>query len=116
MVKSDQCQNQNQKKNYTKKSLKSLLSLLIKNKMIGYYIMGINYSNLLYEEPIIEGGKNKDYYEGKRFFKVSRRFYREYTSGYFFGYYHDDEFWDKMELQETRELALRFLQGYHQEF
>lgn len=82
--------------------------------MIGYYIMGINYSNLL--EPPMDELKNKAYYEGKRFFKVSRRHYREYTRGYIFGYYHDDEFWDKMEIQETRELALRFLQGYHQEF
>tara|TARA_R100000951_G_C2545068_1_gene150612 strand:- start:93 stop:371 length:279 start_codon:yes stop_codon:yes gene_type:complete len=92
---------------------------LIKNKMIGYYIMGIGYSNLLYEEPhrhLSFEGKNKAYYEGKRFFKISRRHYREYTRGFIYGYYHDDEFWDKMELQETRELALKFLQGYHQEF
>ena len=84
--------------------------------MIGYYIMGINYSNLLEPVSPMDELKNKAYYEGKRFFKVSRRHYREYTRGYIFGYYHDDEFWDKMEIQETRELALRFLQGYHQEF
>lgn len=87
--------------------------------MIGYYIMGINYSNLLYEEQprhLSYEGKNKAYYEGKRFFKVSRRFYREYTRGFIYGYYHDDEFWDKMDLQETRELALNFLKGHHQEF
>ena len=80
--------------------------------------MGIGYSNFLYEEPVapINELKNKEYYEGKRFFKVSRRHYREYTRGFIYGYYHDDEFWDKMDLQETRELALNFLKGHYQEF
>jgi len=92
---------------------------LIKNKMIGYFIMGINYSIFFYEKPnesLTENeGKNKEYYEGKRFFKISRKHYREYTRGFLFGYYHDDEYWDRMELQETRELAYKFLKGHHQD-
>jgi len=32
--------------------------------------------------------KNWEYYSGKRFFKVSRKNYRDYTRGYIWGYYY----------------------------
>ncbi len=36
-------------------------------------------------------GKNFEYYNGTRFFKVSRKHYRRYTRGYLYGYYEDPE-------------------------
>jgi hypothetical protein len=33
--------------------------------------------------------KNFDYYAGKRFTKISRRFYPEYTRGYLYGYWYE---------------------------
>ena len=35
--------------------------------------------------------KNFDYYNGKRFFKISRRHYRDYQRGYIYGYYYNGE-------------------------
>ena len=37
--------------------------------------------------------KNFDYYTGERFFKISRRFYPQYTRGYIYGYYEDDNYY-----------------------
>jgi len=34
--------------------------------------------------------KNVDYYDGKRFFKVSRSCYPNYVKGYLYGYYSTD--------------------------
>jgi len=35
--------------------------------------------------------KNFDYYNGKRFFKISRKNYRDYSRGYVFGYYYNGD-------------------------
>ena len=35
--------------------------------------------------------KNFDYYNGKRFFKISRKNYRDYQVGFVFGYYYNGE-------------------------
>ena len=37
------------------------------------------------------GGKNFEYYNGTRFFKISRKHYTQYTRGYLWGYYEVDE-------------------------
>ena len=33
--------------------------------------------------------KNFDYYNGKRFFKISRRYYSDYSKGFWYGYYYN---------------------------
>ena len=35
------------------------------------------------------GEKNFSYYTGKRYFKISRKLYPQYTRGYIYGYYED---------------------------
>jgi len=35
--------------------------------------------------------KNFDYYNGKRFFKISRKNYRDYQRGYVYGYYYNGD-------------------------
>jgi len=35
--------------------------------------------------------KNFAYYSGERFFKISRKHYREYSKGFFFGYYYNGD-------------------------
>ena len=35
--------------------------------------------------------KNYDYYNGKRFFKVSRKYYSDYSRGIIFGYYYNGD-------------------------
>ena len=35
--------------------------------------------------------KNFDYYNGNRFFKISRRHYPEYTRGYVYGYWYNGD-------------------------
>tara|TARA_R100000734_G_C3235172_1_gene41756 strand:- start:156 stop:401 length:246 start_codon:yes stop_codon:yes gene_type:complete len=37
--------------------------------------------------------KNSEYYDGTRFFKVSRRLYPSYTKGWIYGYDHDSNYW-----------------------
>lgn len=36
-------------------------------------------------------GKNIDYYNGRRFFTVSPRYYPQFKKGYFYGYYEVDD-------------------------
>ena len=35
--------------------------------------------------------KNFDYYTGNRFFKISRKNYRDYSRGYIYGYYYNGD-------------------------
>ena len=37
--------------------------------------------------------KNAEYYDGTRFFKVSRGLYPSYTKGFIYGYNHDTDYW-----------------------
>ena len=60
--------------------------------------------------------KNKEYYTGERYFKVSRKHYADYTRGYFYGYYQDLEYYDKLSLQEDRERALQMLLEHNRRF
>ena len=43
------------------------------------------------------GTKNLSYYDGERFFKVSRSLYPSYTKGWIYGYYDEDSdyWWDR---------------------
>lgn len=41
--------------------------------------------------------KNKKYYSGERFFKVSRNLYPQYTRGYIYGYYEDVNYYKEFE-------------------
>jgi len=53
--------------------------------------MGATSSRLLLdwsvEEYTTEQTKHIDYYDGKRFFKVPRELYPQYTRGWLWGYY-----------------------------
>lgn len=60
--------------------------------------------------------KNKEYYTGERYFKVSRKHYADYTPGYFYGYYQDLEYYDKLSLQENRERAIEMLKAHNRRF
>ncbi len=44
-------------------------------------------------ESITPYSKNKDYYSGDRFFKVSRGLYPNYNDGYLWGRYEDKTYW-----------------------
>ena len=47
--------------------------------------------------------KNIDYYKGERYFKVSRSLYPQYTRGYLYGYYEDENYYKPLEsLEEER--------------
>ena len=48
--------------------------------------------------------KNFDYYNGNRFFKISRKNYREYSRGYIYGYYYNGDGYVSAE-EELLELA-----------
>ena len=37
--------------------------------------------------------KNAEYYDGTRFFKVSRNLYPSYTKGWLYGYKYDNDYW-----------------------
>jgi len=63
-----------------------------------------------------EDKKNVKYYTGERFFKVSRKHYRDFTPGYFYGYYQDLEYYDKLSLQEDRERAIQMLREHNRRF
>jgi len=43
--------------------------------------------------------KNIDYYEGKRFTKISRGYYPQFTKGYLWGRYEDLSYYDNMEIE-----------------
>ena len=60
--------------------------------------------------------KNKDYYTGDRYFKISRKYYPDYTRGYFYGYYQDLEYYEKLSLQEDRERAIAMLTAHNRIF
>lgn len=46
--------------------------------------------------------KNAEYYDGTRFFKISRNLYPSYTRGWLYGYYPEDaEYWKNMFYVET---------------
>ena len=60
--------------------------------------------------------KNKEYYTGERYFKVSRKHYADYTPGYFYGYYQDLEYYDKLSLQEDRDRAIAMLKAHNRRF
>jgi len=50
--------------------------------------------------------KNKDYYSGERFFKVSRKHYPQYERGYIYGYYEDINYYKILEeIQYPFEMA-----------
>jgi len=50
--------------------------------------------------------KNKKYYSGDRFFKVSRKHYPQYERGYIYGYYEDVNYYKVLEeLQYPLEIA-----------
>jgi len=50
--------------------------------------------------------KNKDYYSGDRFFKVSRRHYPQYERGLIYGYYEDVNYYKVLEeIQYPIEMA-----------
>ena len=40
--------------------------------------------------------KNSEYYDGTRFFKVSRSLYPSYTRGYIYGYNEDADYWKNL--------------------
>jgi hypothetical protein len=44
--------------------------------------------------------KNAEYYSGERFFKVSRKHYPQYTRGYIWGYWEDDNYYKPLEEEE----------------
>ena len=48
--------------------------------------------------------KNFDYYNGNRFFKISRKNYRDYSRGYIYGYYYNGDGYVSEE-EELLELA-----------
>jgi len=49
--------------------------------------------------------KNYKYYTGERFFKISRKNYRDYTRGYVFGYwYNGDDYVEDDDDEEEYEL------------
>lgn len=60
--------------------------------------------------------KNKDYYTGDRYFKVSRKHYPQFTKGYLYSYYEDLEYYDKLSLQEDRERAIAMLREHNRRF
>ena len=60
--------------------------------------------------------KNKEYYTGERYFKVSRKHYPQYTRGYIYSYYEDLEYYDKLSLQEDRERAIAILREHNRRF
>jgi hypothetical protein len=60
--------------------------------------------------------KNKDYYTGDRYFKISRKYYPQFTRGYFYSYYEDLEYYDKLSLQEDRERAIAMLTAHNRIF
>ena len=68
------------------------------------------------EEIENENLKNKDYYTGDRYFKISRKYYPDYTPGYFYGYYQDLEYYEKLSLQEDRERAIAMLTAHNRIF
>jgi len=37
--------------------------------------------------------KNSEYYDGTRFFRVSRNLYPSYTRGWIYGYNYDNDYW-----------------------
>ena len=37
--------------------------------------------------------KNSEYYDGSRFFKISRNLYPSYTRGWLYGYTEDADYW-----------------------
>tara|TARA_Y100001963_G_scaffold103375_1_gene142276 strand:+ start:1104 stop:1355 length:252 start_codon:yes stop_codon:yes gene_type:complete len=41
--------------------------------------------------------KNFDYYSGERFCKISRSLYPQYTRGYIYGYYEDENYFKPLE-------------------
>lgn len=41
--------------------------------------------------------KNAEYYQGDRFFKISRKHYPQYTRGYIYGYYEDENYYKCLE-------------------
>jgi len=49
---------------------------------------------------------NYKYYTGERFFKISRRFYPQFTRGYIFGYYEHKE--GKAKQREDEEITREF--------
>ena len=48
--------------------------------------------------------KNWSYYSGERFFKISRKNYRDYSRGYIYGYYYNGDGYVSEE-EELLELA-----------
>ncbi len=49
--------------------------------------------------------KNFEYYTGDRFFKISRKNYRDYTRGYCYGYYYNGDGYVEDDDDEEIELA-----------
>jgi len=47
--------------------------------------------------------KNWEYYNGTRFFKVGRSNYPQYIHGFWYGYYKDDEYYEKILYESERE-------------
>ena len=47
--------------------------------------------------------KNAEYYTGERYFQVSRSLYPQYTRGYIFGYWEDENYYIPISVEETGE-------------
>lgn len=46
--------------------------------------------------------KNEDYYKGKRFFKISRKFYPQFTKGYLWGRYENEDYYKKLGYRKNK--------------
>jgi len=46
--------------------------------------------------------KNEDYYKGKRFFKISRGFYPQFTKGWLYGRYENEDYYKKLGYRKNK--------------